>query len=169
LAGKANLLQTDGQSLERVVAVRILSGHSGELGMLTDWLAEQGRLGDQEIAGRIIAMRRVLEEVLGSLKAFRKGFIFDRFTNQLYCHLPDRETLYLVVWDKVKRVPGGNPLWAEKALLLADEMGVRTPRKVIGLLAGRDRLLTGDYQRDKLSIARRERAEREALAAAQLP
>jgi MoxR-like ATPase len=55
-----------------------------------------------------------------ALRAFRRGFIFDRFANQLYCPLPDRETLYAILLDKVKKIPRGNPLWADKALLLAD-------------------------------------------------
>jgi hypothetical protein len=104
-----------------------------------------------------------------ALRAFRKGFIFDRFTIQMHCPLPDRETLYLILLDKVKRVPGGNSLWAEKALLLAEEMGGEDAAESDRFLAGRDRLLTGDYQRDKLSIAQMERAEREALAAAGVP
>ncbi len=101
-----------------------------------------------------------------ALRAFRRGFIFDRFANQLYCPLPDRDTLYQILLDKVKKIPGGNPLWADKALLLADELGELTgneasamsPRKVISYLAGRDRLLTGEYQRDWLHVVQAERA-----------
>jgi hypothetical protein len=80
--------------------------------------------------------------------------------------LPDRDTLYQILLDKVRKIPGGNPLWADKALFLADEMAkltgdemdAMTPRKVISYLAGRDRLLTGEYQRDWLHVVQAERA-----------
>jgi hypothetical protein len=94
------------------------------------------------------------------LKAFRKGFIWDRFTNQEYCPLPDDETMHRILLDKIASMPGGKEGWARLAMNLARRMGVKTPRKIISFLAGRGRLETGEYQRDRLAVQEMERREK---------
>lgn len=98
-----------------------------------------------------------------ALQGFMRGYIWDRFTNQEVCTLPSDEVMFKILNDKIRKIPGGNPAWARSAMNLAKIMGVRTPRKIIGFLAGRHRLEDGSYQRDKLSIARAGRIEKDTL------
>ena len=98
-----------------------------------------------------------------ALKDFRRGFIWDRFANQLHCPLPDRETLRRILLDKVATIPGGRPSWADRALELADKLGVKTPRKVLGYLAGRHRLDSGSFQMDQVRLFASERREKAAM------
>lgn len=96
-----------------------------------------------------------------ALKEFRRGFIWDRFTNPLHCPLPDETTMHRILLDRIARIPGGNPLWADRAMELAHRLRIKYPRAIIGFLAGRDRLLTEEYQRDRIAIVEREQAEKQ--------
>ena len=119
------------------------------------------RIGRVQVPCKFLVLATCNDEE--SLKAFRRGFLWDRFTNQSYCPLPDRETLRRILLDKVARIPGGRPAWADRALELADRLGVRTPRKVIGYLAGRHRLESGAYQLDQVRVFAAERREKASL------
>ncbi len=89
-----------------------------------------------------------------SIKNFRRGFIWDRFTNQLPCALPSPSVMHRILLDKISKIPEGNPSWSIHAMEMAAKLGVRSPRKIIGFLAGRHRLETGEYQADIYSIMR---------------
>jgi hypothetical protein len=117
--------------------------------------AVQGRV---QVPARFLVLATCNDEQL--LKDFRRGYLWDRFTNQLECPLPDEDTMHRILVDKIRTIPGGKLVWADRAMDLARAMGVRTPRKIIGYLAGRHRLETGDYQRDVLRIARESDATR---------
>jgi hypothetical protein len=124
-------------------------------------LKTNARIGRVQVPCKFLVLATCNDEE--ALKAFRRGFLWDRFTNQSYCPLPDRETLRRVLLDKVARIPGGRPSWADRALELADRLGVRTPRKVIGYLAGRHRLDSGDYQRDQIRVFAAEQREKASM------
>jgi hypothetical protein len=119
------------------------------------------RIGRVQVPCKFLVLATCNDEE--SLKAFRRGFIWDRFTNQQYCPLPDRETMRRILLDKIARIPGGRPAWADRALELADWLGVRTPRKIIGFLAGRHRLEDGSYQQDQVRVFEAERREKASV------
>lgn len=99
-----------------------------------------------------------------ALEEFRKGYLWDRFTERLHCPLPSREMMFRILLDKISRIPGGHGAWAAHAMKLADSMGVTTPRQIIGFLAGRDRLMDGSYQADRMAIDVSAREEEVRLA-----
>jgi hypothetical protein len=90
---------------------------------------------------------------LDKLQSFAKGALFSRFTNQWECRRPSRELMGRILQRELARIPMANPRWAEAALTIGwDRLSLRDPRKIIGLLAGRDRLLDGSYERDQVSV-----------------
>jgi hypothetical protein len=89
----------------------------------------------------------------GLLQRFHDGALWSRFTHKLRCVRPSRELLRTILLREVAERPEANPLWAEKALEFGwDILQARDPREIIGLLDGRDRLLTGEYQADYLTV-----------------
>jgi hypothetical protein len=119
------------------------------------------RIGNVQVPVKCLVLATCNDEQ--TLKNFMQGYIWDRFTNQLECTLPGREVMKQILLDKIKLIPHGNPIWADKALELAAQMGVVSPRKMIGYLAGRRRLETGEYQRDIMSIHKSGEVEQERL------
>lgn len=119
------------------------------------------RIGRVQVPCRFLVLATCNDEE--ALKSFRRGFLWDRFTNQSYCPLPDRETLRRILVDKIARIPGGRPVWADRALELADRLGIKTPRKVIGYLAGRQRLESGAYQLDTIRVFAAEKREKAVM------
>lgn len=79
------------------------------------------------------------------------GALSSRFTKPLYVPRPNRDTLLRILQRDIK-LYGGKKEWAEKALEISDELGTNDPRIVLGLLDGGDRLLTGKYKEDILTI-----------------
>jgi hypothetical protein len=119
-------------------------------------------VGNVQVPAKFLVLATCNDEQ--ALKEFMRGYIWDRFVNQVECPLPSEGVMHRILLDKVAKIPGGKECWAGHAMALARRMGVRTPRKIIGYLAGRHRLETGAYQKDVLHIAdagRREKAEME--------
>lgn len=115
------------------------------------------RIGNAQVRANFLVLATCNDEE--GLKEFMRGYLWDRFANQLYCPLPSEAIMRRILIDKINRIPQGRPEWADKAMELARCMRVQTPRTIIGYLAGRDRLLQGEYQRDVLAIARAKSAE----------
>lgn len=120
------------------------------------------RIGNAQVPAKFLCLGTCNDAE--SLQAYMRGYIWDRFTNQVECTLPDDETMRKILLDKIKKIRNGKPEWADKAMKLAKDLGVRTPRKIIGYLAGRHRLDTGAYQRDWMAITDAGKKERESLA-----
>jgi len=118
-------------------------------------------IGRKQEPARFLIMATCNDEQ--TIKEFRRGFIWDRFVNQIPCTLPDETTMHKILLDKIAKIPGGKPEWAQRVMELAAKMSVRRPRKIIGFLAGRTRLERGTYQRDQLSIAEAGRLEQASL------
>jgi hypothetical protein len=90
---------------------------------------------------------------LDKLLEFRAGALYSRFTHQLHCVRPSRELMGRILEDKIRSMRNGKMAWAKAALEFAyDELKTDDPRKIVGLLNGRDKLLTGEYQNDYRSI-----------------
>lgn len=84
------------------------------------------------------------------LKAFKNGALWSRFTHQHECLRPTRDLMHKILLREVAKIRGGKKEWADRALEYGyDVMKTDDPRAIIGLLDGRDRLLTGAYQEDK--------------------
>ncbi len=101
-----------------------------------------------------------------TLKKFRGGALWSRFSYVLHCVRPSRELMYRILLERIAKT-GGKDIWAEKAIEFAYETAPRElqetwddPRKIIGLLDGKEKLEDYSWQRDILSIAKAEALER---------
>jgi hypothetical protein len=86
------------------------------------------------------------------LRAFHDEALWSRFTHKLECRRPGRALMKEILVREVAE-RGGSAAWVEPALALGYEvLKTDDPRELIGLLDGGDRLLTGEYQRDYVSV-----------------
>ncbi len=86
-----------------------------------------------------------------ALEDMDSGAIYSRFGNRVYFPPPDREVMESILRREVNEINGKNQ-WAYAALEFGfDKLGIKDCREIINImLCGRDRLLTGQYQRDFL-------------------
>lgn len=88
------------------------------------------------------------------LKTFASGALYSRFSIKLPCVRPGRDLMHKILVDNLlNRMNNGeegiNLKWADVVIEYAfDKMKCSDPRTIKGLLAGRDRLLDGSYQKD---------------------
>lgn len=100
-----------------------------------------------------------------AIKKFRSGALWSRFTHKLRCVRPSRELCEFILRQEVSKLPGGKDEWADAALSFGwDQLGQRDIREIKGHLDGRDRLLSGEWQMDQMSIIAAARAEDAALS-----
>ena len=86
------------------------------------------------------------------LREFHDGALWSRFTHKLPCRRPGRALMKEILVREVEK-RGGSAAWVEPALALGyDVLHTDDPREIIGLLDGGDRLLTGEYQADYVSV-----------------
>lgn len=89
------------------------------------------------------------------LKDFRNGALWSRFTHKLYCARPSR-TIAREILEKIASDMGCGPLsrsLADAALAFGyDQLNQRDIREIKGHLDGREDLLSGLWQKDKLSV-----------------
>jgi hypothetical protein len=76
------------------------------------------------------------------------GALASRFSNKVYCPRPSVATLTMILEREVKKA-GGNTKWIKPALeWCMKEEKTNDPRRIITVcLCGRDKLLSGDYQK----------------------
>jgi len=77
------------------------------------------------------------------------GAIASRTTSKMIVESPDYPLIKKILVREIDE-NGGNEKWIDPAVEFAQELNVRDPRIIIGFLAGRDRLLDGSYQKDRL-------------------
>jgi hypothetical protein len=83
-------------------------------------------------------------ELFGTLQA---GALASRFANTIWFQRPSRETLTRILVREVQKIRG-DETWVKPAIDFAEEQNIDDPRMVIALcLCGRDKLLTGEYQK----------------------
>src|SRR5262245_6544701 len=84
-----------------------------------------------------------------ALEEMDSGAIYSRFGNRVYCLPPDREVVRKILNREISEI-GGNSSWAQAALKFGfDDLQIRDCREIQNiLLCGRDRLLSGEYQKD---------------------
>lgn len=122
------------------------------------------RIGSQRAEAKLLIGATCNDE--DALKNFHKGALWSRFVHQLYCPRPNRDRMKLIMLDKIAKMDGGNPAWADVALAYAyDEVGNDDPRFITGLLDGGDGLLDGTYlgRYRRIRQARLEDMERRGL------
>ena len=81
----------------------------------------------------------------------KPGPLSSRFVHQLKCPRPNADEMRRILIRDIQR-KGGREAWVEPVLRLSDAVGTNDPRRVLGFLDGGDRLLTGEYQKDILTI-----------------
>jgi hypothetical protein len=99
----------------------------------------------------------LLDRLMGG-RPGHPGALSSRFTKQLYVPRPSRDMMRRILLRDIN-LYGGNPLWADKALEIADEVGTNDPRIVLAYLDGGERLLTDKYKEDILTIHRLEKED----------
>ncbi len=87
---------------------------------------------------------------------WHRGFIWSRCNNKLECHRPSRQQMENeILPKKVSQMKNGRTDWIKPACDFAyDVLQTTDPREIVSLLCGRNRLLTGEYQKDRLHILR---------------
>lgn len=102
---------------------------------------------------------------IDKLSTYQEGALADRFNNKLYCPLPDRPLLEKILRREVESIPGGNQAWVEPALdyALNVERTYQVRRALAIMALGRDRLLTGEYQREHQALRDRELKDAERI------
>jgi hypothetical protein len=119
----------------------------------------------REIANVLIWATCNNEEVI---RNFRGGVLWSRFGNKFPCTRPSRELMTKILLKAVLG-RGGNPAWVHAAIDFAyDEMrGVigrpmDDPREIKALLAAKDFLLDGSYQRGLVAALQADASEKQA-------
>lgn len=96
------------------------------------------------------------------LKQFAKGALYSRFTHKLYCPPPSREIALLILAKTAREMGVVNQADAERLAAAALELGwdvleQRDIRALKGHLDGRERLLSGEWQADQITMERLKR------------
>lgn len=151
------LEEIEKQTPDNLLALISVMG-SGYVSKLT---APRGRM--RSIANVVIWATANDETVIQN---FRRGVLWSRFTDKLHCARPSPSLMLRILLERVEKL-GGDPMWADKAFEFAYECWEKEtgaplddPREILSLLKGRNRLLDGSYQKDRLSIWRSEKAEK---------
>ena len=77
------------------------------------------------------------------------GALASRFGHKVYFPRPSREILKKILTREVRKIDNGKEEWIEPALdYLLEVEQTDDPRRAISILDGRDRLLSGEYQKD---------------------
>lgn len=79
------------------------------------------------------------------------GALSSRCVNDIYFPRPNEKILTQILIREIRN-NGGKEEWIGPCIKLAKDLETNDPRKVLSFLAGQDRLLTGEYQKDRLAI-----------------
>lgn len=97
-------------------------------------------------------------------KSIMSGALASRFAHHIYFPRPSRVILKKILAREIK-VMNGKDEWIEPALDYADEEGSDDPRRVISLLDGREKLVSGEYQSWLRKLRQAEADDQKKLAA----
>ena len=82
-----------------------------------------------------------------ALKRMMSGALASRFVHQLYCARPGRDLLNKILQREISAIDG-NEDWIEPTLDYLDKHHITDPRQAMAIcLTGRDRLITGEFQK----------------------
>lgn len=109
------------------------------------------RIGHNAKNVKMLCLATVNDLVL--FKKVMSGALASRFSHEIYCPRPSREILGKILEREVSRI-NGNLAWIEPTLKYCDEKQLNDPRKVVPIcICGKDKLLTGEYQKWLNSIS----------------
>jgi cytidylate kinase len=92
---------------------------------------------------KIIVIATVNNHVL--FEGMLAGALSSRFSNKLWFHRPDTQTIHRILTREVDKLDG-DPMWILPAIEYAQEKGIDDPRMITALcLCGRDGWLDGSY------------------------
>lgn len=115
------------------------------------------RIGHNARNVKMLCLATVNDLVL--FKKVMSGALASRFSHEIYCPRPSREILRKILEREVSKI-NGNFAWIEPTLQYCDEKKLDDPRKVVPIcICGKDKLLTGEYQKWLNSISCRTNIE----------
>lgn len=102
---------------------------------------------------------------LSKFEKFQEGALANRFNVPLYFAMPDRELLRKILVREVKKIPGGKESWVDPALEYALNVEkTYQARRIKAIMSnGRDRLLSGDYQKAQVTMQERRKSDEQKL------
>jgi hypothetical protein len=116
------------------------------------------RRGNARVPAKFVVIGICNDKI--ALKNFRSEALWSRFTHKLHCERPSKALCLQILKEITIQMPNGQPIWAEKAMEFGwDELGQRDIREIKGHLDGRERLMTGEWQKDKRYIINSEKDE----------
>jgi hypothetical protein len=122
------------------------------------------RIGNMRRSARFVVVGICNNE--NQIKDWNAGALWSRFGgNKLPCVRPSRELCLKILNEMVTKIPGGDLLWAGKALEFGwDELGQRDIREIKDHLCGMDRLLTDEWQNDRRKMLKAKANEERVIA-----
>lgn len=153
-AGMRKALLDEDSILPEVVLVEEIEKARHSFHLLLGIMDDRGIVSQMNY--RKTASRKVPALVLASandydlLKKTDSGALLSRFSNEIYCPRPGREILEKILKREIEKVKGGDLAWIEPTLEFCfDERGISDPRMLKRVcLCGKERLVSGEYQRD---------------------
>jgi hypothetical protein len=128
------------------------------------------RVGSLRREARCLVLATVND--MAMFQSIMSGALASRFSHKIYCPRPDRKVLEKILRREIKET-GGNEDWIKPALDYCLELEkTNDPRRAMALLDGRDKLLTGEYQKDLTKIREameKDAKELEAMGSAVMP
>ena len=94
--------------------------------------------------------KELFDRLMGGRPGY-PGAISSRFSKSLCVPRPTSSEMRRILLRDIAMY-GGKPEWSDKCIELAEHLQVTDPRTVLSFLDGGDRLLTGDYQKDIITV-----------------
>lgn len=121
----------------------------------------------QQANYRRTASRRVPALVLATANDYELlgkmmyGALLSRFSNEVYCPRPNRKIMFKFLEREIRKISNGDVEWIEPTLQFAyDRFKIRDPRTLKRIcMSGRERLITGEYQKDLIKTMRLKEGE----------
>jgi len=92
---------------------------------------------------------------MGLFKKAMDGALASRFSHKVWCPRPSKDVLGKILLREVLKLKGGDVAWIAPAVdWCVDVEGTNDPRRVVTVcLSGKERLLTGEYQKLLRAVA----------------
>lgn len=153
-AGMRKYLLDEDEVMPEVILIEEIEKAVHSFKLLLGIMDDRGMVS--QMNARRTASRKVPALILANANDYNvlvkmdSGALLSRFSNEIHCPRLDRETLARILEREVSKVKGGDTAWIEPTLKFGfDHMGVNDPRQLKRIcLCGKERLLTGEYQRD---------------------
>lgn len=153
-AGMRKYLLDEDEVMPEVILIEEIEKAVHSFKLLLGIMDDRGMVS--QMNARRTASRKVPALILANANDYNvlvkmdSGALLSRFSNEIHCPRLDRETLARILEREVGKVKGGDIAWIEPTLKFGfDHMGVNDPRQLKRIcLCGKERLLTGEYQRD---------------------